>query len=303
MNESPLNPDAHGVDREDRITAEVLASFDAAPNPRLRAVMQALVRHSHAFAREVRLTEAEWQQAVTFLTEAGEITDDDRQEFILLSDVLGLSALTVAINQPPEPAATSATVFGPFFVHDAPEIQLGGDIAQGAKGTPCFVSGRIMTPDGTPVPRARIEVWEADEDGFYDVQYPDGRRAGRGWMTGADDGTYRFWSVLPSPYPIPHDGPVGAMLASVERGPWRPAHLHFMIVADGHHTLVTHIFLEGDRYLENDAVFGVRNDLIVSARHHRGGTAPDGTERPGEWASIDFDFVLTPPVPGRSLDR
>lgn len=297
MTESPTRPDAHGTAREDGITAEVIASFDATTDSRLREVMQALVRHTHAFAREVRLTEAEWQQAITFLTHAGEITDDNRQEFILLSDVLGLSALTVAINQPPEPTATSATVFGPFFVHDAPEIQLGGDIAQGAKGVPCYVSGRIAAPDGAPVPRARIEIWEADEDGFYDVQYPDGRRAGRGWITGADDGTYRFWSVLPSPYPIPHDGPVGAMLEAVGREPWRPAHLHFMIKTDEYHTLVTHIFLAEDQYLDTDAVFGVRNDLIVTADRHHGGIAPDGSEQRGDWASIEFDFVLTTRVP------
>ncbi len=171
------------TDRESAVTAEVLASFDATPDARLRALMHSLVRHLHAFARDIRLTGTEWEAAIEFLTRAGHITDSRRQEFILLSDVLGLSMLTVAINEPDAPGATESTVFGPFFVDDAPEIPLGGDIAQGASGTACYVSGRVLSVSGEPIEGARIEVWEADDDGYYDVQYPDGRCAGRGRLT------------------------------------------------------------------------------------------------------------------------
>ncbi|MEW1740709.1 dioxygenase, partial [Nocardia beijingensis] len=173
------------TDREEAVTEEVLASFDATPDPRLREIMHSLVEHLHAFARDVRLSEREWEVAIGFLTRAGHITDQRRQEFILLSDVLGLSMLTIAINEPREPGATESTVFGPFFVDTAPEVPLGGDIARGAAGIPCYVSGQVRSVTGIPIEGARIEVWEADEDGFYDVQYPDGRSAGRGWLRSA----------------------------------------------------------------------------------------------------------------------
>ncbi|MDR7172346.1 hydroxyquinol 1,2-dioxygenase [Nocardia kruczakiae] len=278
--------------RAHAVTEEVLASFDATPDPRLRALLHSLVRHLHAFAVEVRLSEREWQRAIEFLTRAGHITDERRQEFILLSDILGLSMLTVAINEPAEPGATESTVFGPFFVDDAPEVPLGGDIARGASGPPCYVSGQVRSSSGAPIEGARIEVWEADEDGFYDVQYPDGRSAGRGWLRSDANGEYRFRSVLPAPYPIPHDGPVGDLLQATNRSPMRPAHLHFMVTAPGFRTLITHIFLSGDPYLASDAVFGVKENLVVSAIHHDDGPAPDGTHSRGGWHSITFDLVL-----------
>ncbi|PKV97665.1 hydroxyquinol 1,2-dioxygenase [Amycolatopsis echigonensis] len=281
------------AEREQAVTDEVLASFDNA-EPRLREVMQSLVRHLHAFARETRLSEREWEAGIAFLTRAGRLTDDRRQEFILLSDVLGLSMLTVAINQPAEPGATEATVFGPFFHDEAPEIALGGDIARGAAGMPCYVSGQVRGTGGEPIAGARIDVWEADEDGFYDVQYDDHRSAGRAWLRTGPDGEYRFWSVLPAPYPIPHDGPVGDLLKAAGRGPMRPAHLHFMVTAPGYRRLITHIFLAGDPHLRDDAVFGVKDSLIVDATTHAGGLAPDGTEPAAPWASIAFDLVLAP---------
>lgn len=284
-----MNP---ASDREQAVTDEVLASFDRTADPRLRQVMRSLVRHLHAFARDVRLSEREWEAAIGFLTRAGHITDDRRQEFILLSDVLGLSMLTVAINEPKVPGATEATVFGPFFVDDSPEIPLGGDLARGAAGTPCHVSGQVRDTDGAPIPNARVDVWEADEDGFYDVQYTDDRTAGRGWLRTGPGGEYRFWSVLPAPYPIPHDGPVGELLEAAGRGPMRPAHLHFKVTAPGYRTLITHIFLAGDPYLDRDAVFGVKEGLVVESGKHQGGTAPDGSRPEGEWASLSFDLVL-----------
>ena len=280
--------------REQAVTEEVVASFADAASPRYREVMQSLVRHLHAFAREVRLTQAEWDAGIAFLTRVGHITTGKRQEFILLSDVLGLSMLTVAVNAPASAGATESTVFGPFFVDGAPEVPLGGDIARGAKGVPCYVAGTVRSADGRPLPGARIDVWEADEDGFYDVQYAGDRSAGRGWLRAGEGGEYRFWSVRPAPYPIPDDGPVGDLLKAAARSPMRPAHLHFKVDAAGHRTLITHIFLAGDEYLTNDAVFGVKQSLVVDVAEHAPGTAPDGTRLDRPWTSIDFDLVLAP---------
>ncbi|WP_194893515.1 dioxygenase family protein [Catenulispora pinisilvae] len=282
------------VDREQAVTDEVLASFAKTADPRLRQIMDSLVLHLHAFARDVRLSQQEWDAGIDFLTRAGHITDDRRQEFILLSDVLGLSMLTVAINEPKTPGTTEATVFGPFFVDGAPEIPLGGDLAHGAAGTPCYVSGQVLSPDGSPIPGARLDIWGADEDGFYDVQYPDGHTAARGWLRAGDHGEYRFWTVLPTPYPIPHDGPVGDLLTATARGPMRPAHLHFKVTAPGYRTLITHIFVAGDPYLGNDAVFGVKDSLVVEVGHYRDTPAPDGSHGAGAWTRMGFDLVLAP---------
>lgn len=282
---------AHAA-REQEVTDAVLASFGGAASPRYREIMQNLVRHLHAFAREVRLTEDEWQRGIEFLTRAGHITDDRRQEFILLSDVLGLSMLTVAINAPASAGATESTVLGPFFVAGAPEVPLGGDIAAGAKGQPCHVSGTVRGTGGEPVPGARIDVWEADEDGFYDVQYPGEVTAARGWLHSGPAGEYRFWSVLPSSYPIPHDGPAGDLLTAAGRGPMRPAHLHFRVTAPGYRTLTTHFFVAGDPYLDRDAVFGVKDSLIADFAEHPAGAAPEGRNLEGPWSSVAFDLVL-----------
>ena len=287
-------PPAAQAGREDAVTAEVLASFGGADVPRFREVMQSLVRHLHAFAREVRLTEAEWQQGIDFLTRAGHITDDRRQEFILLSDVLGLSMMTVAINAPASAGATESTVVGPFFVTGSPEIPLGGDITGDARGRPCYTSGTVRGTGGELVPGARIEVWESDEDGFYDVQYPDGRTGGRGWLRSAPDGGYRFWSVRPAPYPIPDDGPVGDLLTAAGRGPMRPAHLHFKVDAPGYRTLITHIFVAGDPYLDRDAVFGVKESLITDFADRPPGPGPGGRLLEEPWTSVTFDIVLAP---------
>jgi maleylacetate reductase len=283
---------------EAAVTAEVLATFTGAAAPRYQEVMSSLVRHLHAFAREVRLTESEWQQGIDFLTRTGHITDDRRQEFILLSDVLGLSMLTVAINAPASAGATESTVVGPFFTDDSPEVPLGGDITGAAQGQPCYVSGSVRGTSGEPVPAARIEVWESDEDGFYDVQYPDGRTGGRGWLRSAPDGNYSFWSVRPAPYPIPDDGPVGDLLTAAGRGPMRPAHLHFKVEAPGYRTLITHIFVAGGPYLDRDAVFGVKESLVTEFAEHPPGTGPDGRRLDGPWTSVVFDIVLAPQAPG-----
>jgi hydroxyquinol 1,2-dioxygenase len=278
--------------RERELTDAVVASFAKAPNDRYRTIMQSLVRQIHSFARDVRLTDSEWQQAIDFLTRCGHITTDRRQEFILLSDVLGVSMLTVAINQPAEADATESTVFGPFFAEGAPEIAFGGDMAGGAKGQPCHVSGTVRGTSGDPVAGARIDVWEADDDGFYDVQYGIDNTSGRAWLKSDDQGRYSFWAVRPAPYPIPHDGPVGDLLTAAGRSPMRPAHIHFMVRAPGYHTLITHVFAAGDPYLGNDAVFGVKDTLVGDFSVQPPGDAPDGRHLDHPWARLEFNIVL-----------
>ncbi|MFM0512842.1 intradiol ring-cleavage dioxygenase [Paraburkholderia sp. RL17-373-BIF-A] len=279
---------------ENTITEAVLARHEHATDERLKTLITSLVQHLHAFAREVSLTESEWQQGIRFLTEVGHITDDKRQEFILLSDTLGLSMLVTAMANRKPASCTEATVFGPFFVENAPVYQNGDDVGNGATGEPCFVSGSVKGPDGEPVGGARIEVWQADSDGFYDVQLAgeDAHRA-RGVLHSLADGRYHFRSIVAEPYPIPHDGPVGMMLKALGRHPWRPAHLHFMIAAPGYERLVTHVFREGDRYLDSDAVFGVRSSLVAQWRRHAEGVAPDGTRMDIPFSTLEFDFVLS----------
>jgi len=279
--------------REQHVTDQVLASFGGAASARFAEVMGALVRHAHAFVREVRLTEEEWQQGIEFLTRTGHVTTDRRQEFILLSDVLGISMLTVAVNHPPDGDATESTVFGPFFVAGSPRVELGGDIAQGAAGQPCWISGSVRDPDGKPVAGAKIEVWEADDEGLYDVQHDGERTAGRGHLFTAPDCGFRFWAVTPTPYPIPDDGPVGDLLTAAGRGPMRAAHLHFMVTAPGYRTLITHIFVAGGEHLDSDAVFGVKPSLVKDfVEHAAGAEAPDGRVPERDWSSAEFDIVL-----------
>ncbi|VCU71297.1 Hydroxyquinol 1,2-dioxygenase [Pigmentiphaga humi] len=280
---------------EDTITQAVLARHANATDARLKTVMTSLVQHLHEFAREVKLTEEEWVAGIEFLTAVGHITDDKRQEFILLSDTLGLSTLVTAMNHRKPDACTEATVFGPFFVEGAPGYELGDDIANGAKGDPCFVRGTVRGVDGTPIGGAVMEVWQADAEGFYDVQYAgDEAHRGRGRIISAPDGSFHFRSILAEAYPIPHDGPVGRMLSALGRHPWRPAHLHFMIKAEGYETLVTHVFRDGDQYLDSDAVFGVRSSLIAQWVRHEPGPTPDGGASSQPFYTLDFDFVLNP---------
>lgn len=282
---------------EQELVDEVVASFENTPDPRLKQIMQSLVTHLHDFIRDVRLTEEEWGQAIDFLTRVGHITDDRRQEFVLLSDTLGASMQTIAVNNEAYKDSTEATVFGPFFVEDAPHIEHGGDIAGAATGQPAWVEGVVTDTDGNPVPGARIEVWESDEDGFYDVQYDDGRTHGRAHLFTDDQGRYEFWGLTPVPYPIPHDGPVGQMLQAVGRSPLRAAHLHFMVTADGMRPLVTHIFVEGDPQIGiGDSVFGVKDSLIKKFEVQPAGTPTPNGRDVGDrtWTSCRFDIVLAP---------
>jgi hydroxyquinol 1,2-dioxygenase len=278
---------------EDTITGAVIARHAHSSNARLRDIMTSLVQHLHAFARETKLTEEEWFSGIKFLTEVGHITDGKRQEFILLSDTLGLSMLVTAMNQAKPKGCTESTVFGPFHVEGAPQYALGADIAEGAKGQACFVRGHVRDLEGKPIADAEIQVWQADADGFYDVQYKhlDEHRA-RGVLRSAPDGSFHFKSIVAEPYPIPHDGPVGHMLAQLGRHPWRPAHLHFMITAPGYQRLITHVFREGGKYLDSDAVFGVRASLIADWVEHQPGQTPEGEHSAEPFYTLDFDFVL-----------
>ncbi|MCE3272019.1 MAG: dioxygenase family protein [Ramlibacter sp.] len=269
---------------QDNITQAVLARLADTPDPRLKEVVTSLVQHLHAFARDVKLTEQEWFQGIEFLTRVGHITDDKRQEFILLSDTLGLSMLTVAMNNDKPAGCTESTVFGPFYVEDAPHFDLGEDVANGAPGIPCLVRGTVRGLGGEPVPGAEIHVWQADAEGKYDVQRTggDGHRA-RGVLHASGKGEYHFRSILAEAYPIPDDGPVGDMLKATKRHPWRPAHLHFMIKAPGYETLITHVFRNGDAYLDSDAVFGVRQSLVA-----------DWVKQPDGTYLVEYDFVVNP---------
>lgn len=278
---------------EHNITDAVVARLGDCNDPRLKQILTALVRHLHAFVRETELSEAEWMQGIEFLTATGHMCDAKRQEFILLSDTLGVSMLTVAQNHPEAAGATEATVFGPFHVDDAPHVEAGGDIANGAPGEPLFVDCTIRDTAGALVGGASVDVWQADAAGFYDVQYAelDGHRA-RGVLESDAQGRVRFRSVLPVAYPVPTDGPVGRMLIASGRHPWRPAHVHFRIRAPGHHTLTTHVFRAGDPCLDSDVVFGVRGSLIADYVAHAAGTGPHAGDIAGPYHTLGFDFVL-----------
>jgi hydroxyquinol 1,2-dioxygenase len=281
---------------EHNITRAVIARFAGCADPRLKEVMTALVQHAHDFVREVRLTEAEWAQGIAFLTATGQMCSGQRQEFILLSDTLGISMLTTALNNVLPPGATEATVFGPFHTDDAPPAEPGSDIAAGAPGDPLFAHIEVVDLQGRPVAGAEVDIWQADAQGLYDVQQPalgQTRRARALMHTGAD-GCLQFRSVMATPYPVPTDGPVGRMLLATGRHPWRPAHIHFLIHADGFHPLTTHLFRAADPYLDSDAVFGVRSSLIGDYVRHDGGTAPDGTRPDGPYYVLRHRFVLAP---------
>jgi catechol 1,2-dioxygenase len=272
----------------------VAASFAGTADPRLREVLTSLVRHLHAFVKDVELTEQEWAAAIGFLTRTGQKCDDVRQEFILLSDVLGVSMLVETINHRAHGTSTESTVLGPFHVVESPPRKLGDSIALDGKGTPCLVSGRITGPDSEPIPGASIDVWQANDDGFYDVQQPgvQPERNLRGLFTADADGGYWFRSIVPKYYPIPDDGPVGDLLAATGRHPYRPAHLHYIVSAPGYLPVTTHVFVADSPYLDSDAVFGVKDSLV------RDVPEVDDPERaaeaglPNPFRTLTFDLIL-----------
>jgi catechol 1,2-dioxygenase len=248
---------------EQRSAEVVAASFVTTPDPRLRTVLSSLVRHLHDFVKDVELTDAEWAKAIAFLTATGQKCDPVRQEFVLLSDVLGVSMLVETINHRAG-GATESTVLGPFHQVESPPRELGEQISLDGKGEPCLVTGRVTGPDGEPVGGASVDVWQANDDGFYDVQQPDAIPATnlRGLFTAAEDGTFRFRTMVPRCYPIPDDGPVGELLRATGRHPYRPAHIHFIVQAPGYAPVTTHLFVADSPYLDSDAVFGVKPTLV-----------------------------------------
>ena len=272
---------------EDTSVETVNARMGASTSPRMAEVMACLVKHLHAFAKEIHLTQAEWETGIKFLTRTGQICSGERQEFILLSDVLGVSMLVDAINNRRPAGATENTVFGPFHVADAPIRDMGDNISLDGKGEPCLFEGKVIDLHGNPIEGACVDVWSDNADGFYDVQQPgiQPRWNNRGRFITGRDGAYAFRGIKPTSYPIPDDGPVGKMLALMGRHPYRPAHMHFLVTAPGFQKLVTHTFVGDDAYLESDAVFGVKQTLVAPFERL------DGADT--AWRS-PFDFVLTP---------
>jgi catechol 1,2-dioxygenase len=272
----------------------VIARNSGAEDQRLAEVMGVIVRHLHAAVKEIEPTTAEWMAAIQFLTRTGHMCNDWRQEYILLSDVLGVSMLVDAINNRKPSGASESTVLGPFHVEDAPELPMGADICLDQKGEPMMVSGRILDIDGNPISGAKIDVWQANDEGFYDVQQkglqPDFNL--RGVFRTGEDGRYWFKGVKPKFYPIPADGPVGQLLGKLGRHPYRPAHLHYILEAPGFERLVTHIFDPDDPYIHSDAVFGVKESLLASFRHvtDPAEIAEAGFMRP--YYDLVHDFVL-----------
>lgn len=276
---------AHLTDRN--LTQVVLSRFGEQLDPRFRRVITSLIEHLHAFVRDVDLTNEEWRRAIEFLTATGHITDDKRQEFVLLSDTLGVSALIDLLAHGKRAAgATQSSLLGPFYVEGAPELPLGASIAH-TPGDAIVVQGRVSTVDGRPLPGVLLDVWQADPRGFYDVQDPTQPAMNlRGKFRTDAQGRYRFRSIKPKSYPVPHDGPVGELLRAQGRHPFRPAHIHFILSLPGYHTLTTALYIAGDEYLESDAVFGARDALVVNYQPNHEG----GAQEPREM--IGFDFKL-----------
>ncbi len=278
-------------------SAEVVIARNAGTgNARLAEVMAILTRHLHAAVKEIEPTEAEWFEAIRFLTATGQMCSDWRQEYILLSDILGVSMLVDAINNRKPSGASESTVLGPFHVADAPELPMGADICLDQKGDPMLVRGTIRSTDGRPLEGVKIDVWQANDEGFYDVQQkglqPDFNLRGV-FRTGAD-GRYWFRGVKPKFYPIPDDGPVGKLLRALGRHPYRPAHLHYILEAAGHDRLVTHIFDPDDPYIATDAVFGVKESLLATFRWIENPSAIAETGFDASFFLVEHDFVLAP---------
>lgn len=276
----------------DTATPAVAASFDRTADPRLREVMQSLTRYLHDFVRETSPSIEEWNSAIEFLTDVGKWCSDTRQEFILLSDVLGVSMLVETING--QDAGTESTVLGPFHMTESPQRKLGDSIDELGGSRVCVVSGTVRSTTGDPLAGAVVDVWQCTEDGFYDVQQPDVQPAGNGRGLFHADELGRFWfrTVVPSHYPIPTDGPVGRLLEATSRHPYRPAHVHFIASADGHETVTTHAFVAGSAHIDSDAVFAVKEGLLVDFAESTdaGLAAQYGVEAP--FIHAEFDIVL-----------
>ena len=279
---------------EDNITELAKQRWGTAHDDRTRELLTGLVQHLHDFAREVRLTEPEWMAAIQWLKRTGQISDEKREEFILASDVLGLSMLVVQMNHRFDPAATPATVLGPFHIDGSPELGYAADMSEGLPGVPLYISGTVRGLDGTPVGGAVLDVWQADDDGAYEAQLPVEEARLRAKYSTREDGTYCLRTIAPTGYSIPMDGPVGELIGQTDISHFRPAHVHFLLNVPGFRPLITHLFQEGAEYLDSDVVFGTKEELVVGYEHHEPGPTPDGGTSEVPWVSATYDFVLQP---------
>jgi hydroxyquinol 1,2-dioxygenase len=280
---------------EHNVTEAVLQTLDKIQDARLKEVMISLVKHLHTFVREVELTEAEWLAAIQFLTATGQMCNESRQEFILLSDTLGVSVLVDAINHRKVEGATVSTVLGPFYREGAAEVPPLHNIAGDIIGEPVVVFGQVTTPEGRPIPGALLDIWQASAEGFYDVQEANQPEMNlRGKLRTDEAGHYIFRTIKPSSYPIPYDGPVGKMLKVMGRHPYRPAHIHFIVSAEGYQPVVTHIFVEGDPYLDSDAVFGVKDALIADFVRHDSPEEAAKYDISAPFYTVEYKFGLQP---------
>jgi len=282
---------------EKSITQAVIGRLATCSDPRFARIMTSLVTHLHDFVREVSLTESEWFTAIQFLTDVGKGCTEKRQEFILLSDTLGVSVLVITLNHPADDGSVESTVQGPFYWEGAPELPRGSNLAQGVKGEPAFYSGRVLSTDGRPLANALLDIWSGDGEGNYDMQIPGetGMKA-RGRIRTDDDGRYWFRSIRPTFYPVPTDGPVGQMLRKMGRHPYRPGHVHMIVSAPGHLPATTHLFVAGSRYLDSDAVFGMKESLVAQFERHPPGPGPDGERLDTPFYTVSYDFRLRPAI-------
>jgi hydroxyquinol 1,2-dioxygenase len=281
---------------EHTITDAVLQAFSGTQNPRLKRILESLTKHLHDFARDVELTSEEWLAAILFLTAVGQKCDDKRQEFMLLSDTLGLTMLVDSIAHRNNTGATENSVLGPFFAENRPSVENGADIGGEMTGPPLYFEGHVHNLEGAPLAGALVDVWHSDAEGFYDSQLEGlSASAGRGLLRSDENGRFFFHSVMPVGYPIPSDGPVGDMLRATSRSVMRPAHVHVRILAPGYEDVVTAIFPTGDPYLETDAVFGVHLSTVHTFGHHEAGLAPDGKRIDQPFYSANYTFKLQAP--------
>jgi hydroxyquinol 1,2-dioxygenase len=282
---------------DEDLTVKVIRSFATTPDKRLRFLLQEAVTAVHDLVRRTNLTIEEWNQAIKFLTRTGQTCTPLRQEFILLSDVLGISMLVDAVNHPEREGATETTVLGPFYVGEHPPTPHGADLSKGMEGAPMFFQSRVTNLAGVPLAGAEIDVWHADDNGFYDSQKPDYRQQGpslRARFVADADGRFSFRSILPCSYPIPTDGPVGDLMAATGRHAMRPAHVHFLVKAEGHVPLITHVFLDGDEYLASDAVFGVKDELVAHVELRTESVLPTGESVSSPWHLLSYHFRMKP---------
>jgi hydroxyquinol 1,2-dioxygenase len=288
---------------EENLTDLAVQQWAKCHSPRLRRIMQSLVKHLHGFAREVDLTQDEWLMAVNWLARTGKLSSEKRQEFILLSDVLGISMLVDAINHRFPEGATPSTVIGPFHIDESPELPMGADMAEGLKGESCFLVGTVRDLKGNPVEGAKLDIWQADADGMYESQLGSEEPLLRAVFHTGADGKYAIRTIAPPGYSIPMDGTVGDLLRHTDISHFRPAHIHFFISAEGYEPLITHLFKKGAKYIDSDVVFGVKDKLIVEFERHPAGKTPTGEMSSTPFVVVNYDFVLAKSKRQSSGDR